>query len=39
MANRAVYRNKSSTLAIVETVKNPDNDAAVKKLVKAFQGL
>ena len=39
MENRTVYRNKSSTLAIVEVVKNAGNDATVKKLVAAFQSL
>ncbi len=39
VANRNVYRNKNTTLAIVEIVKNADNDALVKKLVATFQAL
>ena len=39
IVNRSVYRNKSTTLAIVETSKNPEDDALVKKLVSTFQSL
>jgi hypothetical protein len=37
--NRTVYRNKSTTLAIIEVTKTADNDALVKKMVTAFQSL
>lgn len=39
IANRNVYRDKNTTLAIVEVVKNADNDALVKKLISTFQAL
>jgi hypothetical protein len=39
IANRSVYRNKATTLAVVETSKNPEDDALVKKLVAVFTSL
>ena len=39
VANRNVYRNKNTTLFVLEVAKTADNDALVKKLVSTFQSL
>jgi len=37
--NRKTYRNGGTTLTVLEVAKTPENDALVKKLVDAFEGL
>ena len=39
VGNRNVYRNKNTTMAIVEIVKSAENDALVKTLTSTFQAL
>jgi hypothetical protein len=37
--NRASYVNGATTLTVLETIKNPDNDVIAKKLVDTFASL